>query len=52
MWKYNDGEVEYIGQGHSSDILRVRVCPNQKHIVSVSVDGAIMRWKYPQAISE
>ncbi|XP_063681556.1 cilia- and flagella-associated protein 52-like [Bolinopsis microptera] len=47
VWKYNEGEVTHVGLGHSGDITRVRVCPNSKHIISVSADGAILRWKYP-----
>ncbi|XP_022080542.1 cilia- and flagella-associated protein 52-like [Acanthaster planci] len=47
FWDYGDGRVTHVGIGHSGAINRVRICPNQKFIVSVSQDGAIMRWKYP-----
>ena len=47
VWKYNEGEVTHVGMGHSGDITRVKICPNSKHILSVSADGAILRWKYP-----
>lgn len=49
VWKYNEGEVTHIGIGHSGDIMRVKICPNQKHVVSVSADGAVLRWKFPFA---
>lgn len=47
VWKYNEGEVTHVGLGHSGDITRIRICPRAKHIISVSADGAILRWKYP-----
>ena len=47
VWNYNDGEVVYLGTGHSGDIMRVKICPKQQHIVSVSADGAVLRWKFP-----
>ncbi|XP_061477831.1 cilia- and flagella-associated protein 52 isoform X2 [Rhineura floridana] len=47
VWDYNEGEVTYVGVGHSGSITRLKICPNNKFIVSVSADGAILRWKYP-----
>lgn len=47
VWKYNEGEVAFLGIGHSGDIMRVKICPKQEHIVSVSADGAVLRWKFP-----
>nr|XP_054762828.1 cilia- and flagella-associated protein 52-like [Lytechinus pictus] len=47
VWDFNEGVVTKIGTGHCSEITRLRICPNQKFIVSVSKDGAIFRWKYP-----
>ncbi|XP_065065504.1 cilia- and flagella-associated protein 52-like [Rhopilema esculentum] len=47
VWKYNEGEVTHLGIGHSGDIMRVKICPQQKHVVSVSADGAVLRWKFP-----
>ncbi|XP_003466261.1 cilia- and flagella-associated protein 52 isoform X1 [Cavia porcellus] len=49
VWDYNEGEVTHVGMGHSGSITRVRISPGNKHIVSVSADGAILRWKYPFA---
>lgn len=49
VWKYNEGEVTHVGVGHSGEITRLKVCPLQKHIISVSADGAVLRWKFPFA---
>uniref|UniRef100_A0A8C9L8A0 Cilia- and flagella-associated protein 52 n=1 Tax=Pavo cristatus TaxID=9049 RepID=A0A8C9L8A0_PAVCR len=47
MWDYNEGTVTHIGVGHSGNITRLKICPGNKYIVSVSADGAILLWKYP-----
>ena len=39
--------MTHTGVGHSGDITRVKVAPDGQHIVSVSEDGAILRWRYP-----
>ena len=38
----------HTGIGHSGEITRVRIAPNGKHVISVSADGAIIRWKMPE----
>ena len=38
----------FIGIGHSGEITRVKIAPDGKHLVSVSADGAIIRWRMPQ----
>nr|XP_047931972.1 cilia- and flagella-associated protein 52 isoform X2 [Anser cygnoides] len=47
MWDYNEGTVTHVGVGHSGNITRLKICPGNKYIVSVSADGAILLWKYP-----
>ena len=47
VWDYDRGEVTHVGVGHSAEVSKVKVAPNGGHIVSVSVDGAILRWKMP-----
>ncbi|KAJ3180784.1 Cilia- and flagella-associated protein 52 [Gaertneriomyces sp. JEL0708] len=47
VYRYEEGDVAYIGMGHSSDITKVRISPDQKHIVSVSADGAVLSWAFP-----
>lgn len=49
VWDYDCGEVTHVGVGHSAEISKVKVAPNGCHVVSVSIDGAILRWKMPPA---
>lgn len=51
-WLYNEGEVTHIGAGHSGEITGVKISPDGRYIVSVSDDGAIMRWKFPVSNEE
>lgn len=47
VWLYNEGEVTHAGIGHSGNITRVRMSPDGQHVVSVSEDGGILRWRLP-----
>jgi len=47
VWLYDQGEMTHIGLGHSAPITRVKISPDQRHIVSVSADGAVLRWTFP-----
>ncbi|KFQ31379.1 WD repeat-containing protein 16, partial [Merops nubicus] len=47
LWDYNEGAVTHVGVGHSGSITRLKICPGNKYIVSVSADGAILIWRYP-----
>ncbi|XP_037265448.1 cilia- and flagella-associated protein 52 isoform X2 [Falco biarmicus] len=47
LWDYNEGAVTHVGVGHSGHITRLKICPGNKYIVSVSADGAIFLWKFP-----
>ncbi|NXS58914.1 CFA52 protein, partial [Brachypteracias leptosomus] len=47
LWDYNEGAVTHVGVGHSGNITRLKICPGNKYIVSVSADGAILLWSYP-----
>ncbi|XP_072259665.1 cilia- and flagella-associated protein 52 [Pyxicephalus adspersus] len=50
VWDYNDGEVTYVGIGHSGNINQLKISPLSKYIISVSNDGAILCWKYPYPV--
>ncbi|XP_053310115.1 cilia- and flagella-associated protein 52 [Spea bombifrons] len=50
VWDYSEGDVTHVGIGHSSSISQLKICPFSKCIISVSTDGAILRWKYPHPI--
>ncbi|KAH9519798.1 Cilia- and flagella-associated protein 52 [Bulinus truncatus] len=48
LWLYREGVVTHVGQGHSASILRIRIAPDIRSIVSVSEDGAILQWRFPK----
>jgi len=48
VWDYHAGEVKYRGIGHADAITKVKISPNGKLIVSVSSDGGIIAWTYPE----
>ncbi|NXT26149.1 CFA52 protein, partial [Syrrhaptes paradoxus] len=47
LWDYNQGTVTHVGVGHSGSVTRLKICPGNKYIVSVSADGAVLLWTYP-----
>lgn len=47
MWNYDEGNVIFVGIGHGGSIKRVKISPDQKFIISVGEDGAILHWAYP-----
>ena len=48
VWDYHAGEVKYRGIGHADAITKVKISPNGRLIVSVSSDGGIIAWSYPE----
>ncbi|OWF46478.1 WD repeat-containing protein 16 [Mizuhopecten yessoensis] len=48
LWDYKRAEIISVGIGHSGNITKIKVSPGNTHIVSVSEDGAILVWKFPQ----
>lgn len=48
VWDYQAGEVMFVGEGHADAITKVKISPNCGLIVSVSADGGIIVWRYPQ----
>ncbi|XP_019357699.1 PREDICTED: cilia- and flagella-associated protein 52-like [Gavialis gangeticus] len=49
VWDYDTGEVTHVGVGHSGSIRRLKICPGNKYIMSVSADGATLQWKHPHS---
>ncbi|KAG7274564.1 hypothetical protein CRUP_018956 [Coryphaenoides rupestris] len=47
VWTYLEGEVTHVGVGHSGKITSVRLCSNNRTLVTTSSDGAILRWRFP-----
>ena len=44
--------MTHIGLGHSTPITGVKISPDERNIISVSEDGAILRWAFPHSPSE
>ena len=40
----------YEGEGHSGSIIKAKISPDQKTIVSVGSEGAIFFWSMPQDV--
>ncbi|XP_073334856.1 cilia- and flagella-associated protein 52 [Pagrus major] len=51
VWDYTGGEVTHIGIAHGSSITSIRLCSNNRTLISTSADGAILRWKFPHPSS-
>lgn len=47
LFGYKEADLRFVGQGHSAPITRLKIDPTQNFIVSVSSDGAILHWMYP-----
>lgn len=47
VWTYDRGVTTHIGVGHSAPVAKVRISPDHQFIVSVGMDGSIIRWKMP-----
>ncbi|XP_031424646.1 cilia- and flagella-associated protein 52-like [Clupea harengus] len=48
LWGYDNGDMTHVGIGHSGCITSVKICSNNKYIISTSSDGGVLRWRYPQ----
>uniref|UniRef100_A0A8C7I4C2 Cilia- and flagella-associated protein 52 n=1 Tax=Oncorhynchus kisutch TaxID=8019 RepID=A0A8C7I4C2_ONCKI len=51
VWDYSEGEVTHVGVGHSGSITSVTISSDNGSMVSTSVDGAVLRWRYPHPSS-
>jgi len=47
VWNYHQGNQTHVGTGHADAVTAVRLSPDNHHIISVSSDGGIFRWKNP-----
>eukprot|EP00697_Spironema_sp_BW2_P001386 gnl/Spiro4/11853_TR6255_c0_g1_i1.p1 gnl/Spiro4/11853_TR6255_c0_g1~~gnl/Spiro4/11853_TR6255_c0_g1_i1.p1 ORF type:complete len:753 (-),score=171.46 gnl/Spiro4/11853_TR6255_c0_g1_i1:44-2206(-) len=48
VWDYETATPLYCGIGHSGNVNRVQISPDQRHIVSVGSEGAIFIWRMPE----
>lgn len=44
VYSYELGELKHLGVGHSMEIQKIKISPDQKKIISVSMDGAVFQW--------
>ncbi|CAJ1065978.1 cilia- and flagella-associated protein 52 [Xyrichtys novacula] len=47
VWDYLEGEVTHVGIGHGGSITSIKLCCNNRTLISTSADGAILRWRFP-----
>uniref|UniRef100_A0A8C5DJV9 Cilia- and flagella-associated protein 52 n=1 Tax=Gouania willdenowi TaxID=441366 RepID=A0A8C5DJV9_GOUWI len=47
VWNYMEGQATHVGMPHGGSITSVRICSNNRIIVSTSADGAIFQWRFP-----
>lgn len=52
MWLYREGVPCYVGIGHAASITKIKVSPDRSVIVSVSADGGIFLWTFPNLEDE
>ena len=58
VWGYDDGQCYKVGYGHAGPINKVNelanwqiaISPNQKYIISVGSEGAVIVWKTPEDV--
>mmetsp|Transcript_27035 Transcript_27035/g.71192 ORF Transcript_27035/g.71192 Transcript_27035/m.71192 type:complete len:300 (-) Transcript_27035:10-909(-) len=49
LWHYDQGQCVAVGVGHSGEVCKVAVSPDQRTMVSVGEEGAILLWNMPAA---
>eukprot|EP01018_Ginkgo_biloba_P019199 Gb_06629 [translate_table: standard] len=51
LWNYDEGHCYFVGRGHSEPISKVKISPDQQHVISVGEEGAIFIWDYKSPVS-
>ncbi len=51
VWDYMEGAVTHIGIAHGGSITSIKICSNNRTLISTSADGAILRWRFPHPSS-
>ncbi|XP_054461063.1 cilia- and flagella-associated protein 52 [Anoplopoma fimbria] len=51
VWDYMEGAVTHVGIAHSGSITSIKVCSNNRTLLSTSADGAILRWRFPHPLT-
>lgn len=52
LWDYDEGINYYKGVGHSGDVTKIAISPDQKFIVTAGSEGAIFIWNTPAAVQK
>lgn len=52
LWDYDEGICYYKGVGHSGEITKICISPDQRTMVSVGTEGAIFMWHMPEKVFE
>ena len=50
IWSYDEGVTLYEGVGHSSKVNKVVFSPDQRLLLSVGEEGAILLWNTPEDV--
>jgi WD40 repeat protein len=50
VWDYDEGICHFTGIGHSGDITKIQISPDQRTMVSVGTEGAIFMWHMPESV--
>jgi WD40 repeat protein len=50
LWDYDEGICYYKGVGHSGEITKICISPDQRTMVSVGTEGAIFMWHMPESV--
>jgi WD40 repeat protein len=48
LFHYDEGQCQAVGIGHSGTVTKVVVSPDQRNVVSVGDEGAILIWNIPE----
>ena len=52
LWNYDEGVCYFEGEGHSGSIVKIRISPDQRTIVTVGSEGALFFWHMPTSVVE
>lgn len=50
LWDYDEGINYFKGIGHSGEVTKIAISPNQKFIVTAGSEGAIFIWETPASV--
>lgn len=50
LWDYDEGICYHRGIGHSGEVTKIAISPNQRFIVTAGTEGAIFIWNTPQSV--